>query len=67
MSFAALPNAVFFAVAGVLIFAVAIVALVRVLPDRLWARASEEQDLPAALLVAAFILAIGWIIAAAVH
>ena len=66
MSFAALPNAVFFAVTGIMIFAVALITLLKVLPGQLWNRALEG-NMAAATLVAALVLAIGWIVAAAVH
>ena len=66
MSFAALPNAVFFAAAGIVIFAIALLALLRVLPGQLWKRALEG-NMAAALIVAALALAVGWIVAAAVH
>ena len=66
MPFAALPNAVFFAIAGIVVFAVALITLLRVLPGQLWSRALEGS-MTAALLMAALILAIGWIVAAAVH
>jgi len=66
MLFAALPNAVFFAVAGVVVFAVALLILLRVLPGQLWGRALEG-NMAAALIVAALMLAVAWIVAAAVH
>jgi|tagenome__1003787_1003787.scaffolds.fasta_scaffold20539971_1 uncharacterized membrane protein YjfL (UPF0719 family) len=66
MSFAALPNAVFFAVAGIVIFAIALLTLLRVLPGQLWSRALEG-NMAAALIVGTLILAVGWIVAAAVH
>jgi putative membrane protein len=66
MSFAALPNAIFFAVAGIVIFAIALLILLRVLPEQLWKRALAGNT-AAALIVAALVLAVGWIVAAAVH
>jgi putative membrane protein len=67
MSFAALPNAVFFAVTGIIIFAASLLILLRVLPGQLWSRALDEGNMAAALIVASLVLAISWIIAAAVH
>lgn len=66
MSFSALPNAVVFAVAGIIIFTAALLTLLRVLPGQLWSRVLEG-NMAAALVVAALTLAIGWIVAAAVH
>ena len=66
MSFAALPSAIFFAVAGIVVFAVALFALLRVLPGQLLNRALDGNR-AAALVLAALILAIGWIVAASVH
>ena len=67
MSLAALPNAVLFAVTGIAIFAIAFFTLLRVLPGQILTRALEEGNVAAALIVAAVALAVGWIIAAAVH
>jgi hypothetical protein len=39
----------------------------RFLPGHLWRRAVEEQSLPAAIVLAGVALALGWIVAAAVH
>ncbi|MBV9033658.1 MAG: DUF350 domain-containing protein [Acidobacteriaceae bacterium] len=66
MPFPALPNAVVFAVAGIVIFTVALLTILRVLPGQLWSR-MLEGNIAAALVVAALTLAIGWIVAAAVH
>ena len=66
MPFAALPNAVLFAIAGILIFVVSLLALLRVLPGQLWSRALEG-NMAAALIVTALIITLGWIVAAAVH
>lgn len=66
MSFTALPNAVFFAVAGIILFTIALLTLVRIFPGQLWNRVLEG-NVAAAVVVAALALAIGWIVAAAVH
>jgi uncharacterized membrane protein YjfL (UPF0719 family) len=67
MSFAALPNAVLFAVVGLSLFTVALIMLLRALPGRLWTRALEDGNIAAAMIVAAIVLALGWIVAATVH
>ena len=67
MPLAALPNAVLFAVVGIVMLGVALMTLLRLLPGRLWDRALEENSLAAAVIIAAITLALGWIIAAAVH
>jgi uncharacterized membrane protein YjfL (UPF0719 family) len=67
MSLAALPNAVFFAVTGIIIFAISLLILLRLFPGQLWNRALDDGNVAAALIVAALMLAIGWIVAAAVH
>lgn len=66
MPFAALPNAIFFALSGMLIFALGLVVFLRVLPGQLWNRVLEG-NIAAALVVAALVLALGWIVAGAVH
>ena len=58
MPFAALPNTIFFAVAGILIFVVALLTLLRVLPGQIWTRILGG-DMAAALVVAALALALG--------
>ena len=67
MSLAALPNAVFFAVSGIIIFAISFLILLRLFPGQLWNRALDDGNVAAALIVAALMLAISWIVAAAVH
>jgi len=59
--------AVGFAVAGIGVFAVALVLLGRLLPGQLWRQAVEERNMPAAIILAGVALALGWIVAAAVH
>ena len=56
-------NAIAFAVAGIGLFAVSF----RLLSRALWRQAIEERNLAAAIVLAAVALALGWIIAAAVH
>jgi hypothetical protein len=59
--------AIVFAVVGIGVFGCALFVLGRFLPGRLWRRAVEEQSLPAAIVLAGVALALGWIVAAAVH
>jgi uncharacterized membrane protein YjfL (UPF0719 family) len=66
MSFAALPTAILFAITGILVFAAGLFTLLRVLPGQLWSQVLKG-NMAAALVVAALALAIGWIVAAAVH
>ena len=58
-----LLNAIAFAAAGVLLFAVSF----RLLTRKFWRQALEERNVSAAIVLAAVALALGWIIAAAVH
>jgi len=67
LSLSSLFNAILFAVVGVLLFAAALILLAKWLPGNLWRRALEERDVSAAVILAAVALALGWIIAAAVH
>lgn len=66
MSLAALPNAIFFALIGISVFAVSLLAFLRLLPGQLWKRVLKGE-MAAALVVAALTLALGWIVASAVH
>jgi uncharacterized membrane protein YjfL (UPF0719 family) len=59
--------AVIFAAVGMGVFGCTLFVLARFLPGRLWRRAVEEQSLPAAIVLAGMALALGWIVAAAVH
>jgi uncharacterized membrane protein YjfL (UPF0719 family) len=56
-------NAIAFGAIGILLFAVSF----RLLTRNLWRQALEERNVSAAIIVAAVALALGWIIAAAVH
>jgi uncharacterized membrane protein YjfL (UPF0719 family) len=60
-------NAVLFAVIGIALFAAAFVLVAKALPGNLWRKALEESNLYAAIILAAIALALGWIVAAAVH
>lgn len=60
-------NAVLFAVVGIALYAVALVLVARALPGNLWRKAVDEGNLYAAIVLAAVALALGWIVAGAVH
>jgi uncharacterized membrane protein YjfL (UPF0719 family) len=59
--------AVGFAVVGIGVFAASLVLLGKFLPGQLWRQAVEERNMPAAIVLAGVALAVGWIVAAAVH
>jgi uncharacterized membrane protein YjfL (UPF0719 family) len=67
MSPTALFSALVFAAIGILLFAGAFLLLGRALPGNLWSRAVEEGNLGAAIVLAGLALALGWIVASAVH
>jgi cytochrome bd-type quinol oxidase subunit 1 len=62
-----LVNALLFAVIGVIVFAVSLVVVARTLPGNLWKQALVEKNLYAAIVLAGVAMALGWIIASAVH
>lgn len=67
MTLASVLNALLFAALGILIFAVALIIVARALPGNLWKQALSERNTHAAIILAGIALAIGWIVAAAVH
>jgi uncharacterized membrane protein YjfL (UPF0719 family) len=67
MSFSSLLNAIGFASAGILVFALALAIVARALPGNLWQQAMVEKNTQAAIVLAGVALALGWIVAAAVH
>lgn len=67
MSFGSLLNGVVYAFVGILVFAAAVSVLARILPGNLWTRAVQDKELAPSIVTAAIILALGWIVAAAVH
>ncbi|HZQ53053.1 MAG TPA: DUF350 domain-containing protein [Bryobacteraceae bacterium] len=67
MSFKSLANALAYVVTGVVVYAVALLLVGRALPGDLWLQAVREGKLGAAIILAAVALALGWIVAAAVH
>jgi uncharacterized membrane protein YjfL (UPF0719 family) len=60
-------NALIFAGLGVLVFVAAFSLAIKLAPLDLWKEIKEERNLAAAILAAGAALAIGWIVAAAMH
>jgi uncharacterized membrane protein YjfL (UPF0719 family) len=58
-----LLNAIAFAAVGIVLFAVSF----WLLTWKFWRQALEERNISVAIILAAVALALGWIIAAAVH
>jgi uncharacterized membrane protein YjfL (UPF0719 family) len=58
-----LLNAIAFAAVGIVLFALSF----RLLTGKFWRQAVEERNVSVAIILAAVALALGWIIAAAVH
>ena len=67
MSLGSLGNALAYAITGVVVYAVALLLVLRWLPGDLWSEAVREGKLGPAIVVAATALALGWVVAAAVH
>jgi putative membrane protein len=60
-------NALLFASIGIIVFAVAFIIIAKALPGDLWRQALIEKNLQAAIILAGIAIALGWIVAAAVH
>lgn len=60
-------NALLFACIGIIVFAVAFIIIAKALPGDLWRQALIEKNVQAAIILAGIALALGWIVAAAVH
>ena len=60
-------NAIVFAVVGMALFAAGFGVMTRLLPGNLWKRVLEDREWGAAIILGAVALALGWIVAAAVH
>ena len=67
LALSTLWNALVFALLGIVVFAGAALLVIRLLPGDLWRRAVEERDTAAAIVLASLLLALAWIVAAAVH
>lgn len=62
-----LLNALVFAAAGLLVFAAAMAAMDRFIPQKVWKGIVDEKNMPLAVLAGAVAIAIGLIISAAMH
>ncbi|WP_428421537.1 DUF350 domain-containing protein [Methylibium sp.] len=60
-------GSILFALIGVLVFWICFVIIDKLTPYDLWAEIVEKQNLALAIVVAAMCLAIGLIVAAAIH
>jgi putative membrane protein len=60
-------NALLFASIGIIVFAVAFIIIAKALPGDLWRQALIEKNLQAAIILAGIAIALGRIVAAAVH
>lgn len=67
MTLSTILNDLVFILVGVVAFSLALVIVGRAMPGNLWKQALEERNLHAAVLLAGIALALGWIVAAAVH
>jgi len=67
MSVGSLGSALAYAITGIVVYAVALLLVGRWLPGDLWLQAVREGKLGAAIVLAAVALALGWVVAAAVH
>ena len=62
-----LANALIFAAAGFVLFLVAFAVARKLFPFDLWKEIKEERNVAAAIVAAAAILGLSWIIAATLH
>jgi uncharacterized membrane protein YjfL (UPF0719 family) len=67
LSLSSFLSALGFAAIGIVVFAIALVAVGKALPGDLWRQALVEKNVHAAIILAGVALALGWIVAAAVH
>jgi uncharacterized membrane protein YjfL (UPF0719 family) len=67
MGLGSLLNGIIYAIIGVVVFTAAVLILAHSLPGKLWEKALQENNMAAAVVLAALLLALGWIVAAAVH
>ena len=67
MQFSSTLTALLFAAIGIIVFAVAFIIVAKAMPGDLWRQALIEKNLQAAIILAGIALALGWIVAAAVH
>jgi uncharacterized membrane protein YjfL (UPF0719 family) len=62
-----LVNALIFAATGVIVLLVAIGLLIKTSPVDLRRQIVEDRNIPVAIVTAAAVLALGWIVAATMH
>ena len=62
-----LLNALVFTVAGLLVFAAAMAAVDRLMPQRIWKSIVEEKNMALAIVVSALAIAMATIVAATMH
>ena len=67
MSLVSLGSALAFVAVGIVVFVCALLVVTRALPGDLWNEALRKQNVGASVVLAAIALALGWIVAAAVH
>jgi putative membrane protein len=67
LSIKALVSSVVFAMVGVLLLAIAYLAVERITPENTWREIVENKNVALAIVVAAFILGLASIISAAIH
>ena len=65
--FEALVNAIVYAMLGIVIFAISFITIDKLTPHDLWREIVEEKNIALAIIVGFMALAMGIIIAAAVH
>lgn len=67
MLLSSILNNLVFVLLGVVVFSIALAVVGRAMPGNLWKQALDERNLHATILLSAIALALGWIVAAAVH
>ena len=60
-------NALLYTVAGIAAFAIAFAVLAKAAPFNLWREIVQERNVAVAIIAGAAALALGWILAAAMH
>ncbi|MBY0508053.1 MAG: DUF350 domain-containing protein [Bryobacteraceae bacterium] len=65
--FEAFINAIVYAILGIVIFAISFITIDKLTPHDLWKEIIEEKNIALAIIVGFMALAMGIIIAAAVH
>ena len=60
-------NSVVYSLLGVIILLITFWAIEKISPEHLWKEIAEKQNIALAIMAAATILGIAWIIASAIH